>query len=88
MRRKPFCETRTIKIDNKEIDLIKFEGETNYKIHNWDGPAIREYSDGKTKKQYFLYGIEYSADEFQESVRERSGLPWFKNPSLQLNERF
>ena len=88
--KKMFCETRTISVDGKEMDLIRFEGETNYKIHNWEKAAIREYSkdSGRVRKRYFLYGIEYSEEEFKDSVKERSGLPWYKNPSIQINARF
>tara|TARA_R110000822_G_scaffold149056_8_gene288154 strand:+ start:744 stop:1016 length:273 start_codon:yes stop_codon:yes gene_type:complete len=83
-----FCETKTINVDGKEMDLIRFTGDANFKIHNWEKPAIRDYSSGRVKRQYFLYGIEYSEEAFKESVKERSGLPWFKNPSMQLNARF
>ena len=83
-----YCETRTINVDGKEMDLIKFYGEEHYKIHNWDKAAVREKVGNRVKKQYFLYGIEYSEDEFRELVKDRTGLPWYKNPSIQLNARF
>jgi len=86
--KKMFCETRTISVGGKEMDLIRFEGETSYKIHNWERAAVRDHSGGRVKRQYFLYGIEYSEEEFKDSVKERSGLPWYKNPSIQLNARF
>jgi|TARA_Y100000389_G_C17374930_1_gene471133 hypothetical protein len=82
-----YCETRTINVEGKEMDLIKFYDEDNYIIHNWDKAAVRDRSGSRVKKQYFLYGIEYSEEEFRDRVKDRTGLPWYKNPSLNLNAR-
>ena len=35
-----------------------------------------------------MYGIEYDKEEFLESVKEREGLPWYKNPAMKGVERF
>ena len=86
--RKIFSETRTINVDGKEIDLIRFYDETNWKIHNWDKPAIRDYSGIHVKKQYFLFGFEYSEEEFKDRVNDRTGLPWYKNPAMKETARF
>ena len=48
------------------------------KLHNWDGPALIS-SD---KKEYYLYGIQYSQEEWKEFKTQWSGLPWYKTPSI------
>ena len=50
------------------------------KLHNWDGPAL--IPEGNERKaEYYLYGIKYSKSEFKEVVRNRTGLPWYKQPA-------
>ena len=31
---------------------------------------------------HFLYGIEYSREDWSERVKQREGLPWYKTPSI------
>ena len=50
------------------------------KLHNWDGPALIPQGNNK-KAEYYLYGIKYSKSEFKEVVRNRTGLPWYKQPA-------
>ena len=59
--------------------LIKESKSQVWKHHKWDGPAIVPH-DKKSEfvKSYFLNGIEYSADDYDEIMREREGLPWYK----------
>ena len=45
------------------------------KFHCWNGPAII-YKNGK--KEYYLYGMKYTNEDFKEAVRGRTGLPWYK----------
>ena len=40
------------------------------------------------KSKYYLYGFEFDKEEFSESVKEREGLPWYKNPAMKGVERF
>ena len=68
----------------KSQKLKKADGTVAYvwdnKLHNWDGPAL--IPEGNTKKaEYYLYGIKYSKSEFKEVVRNRTGLPWYKQPA-------
>lgn len=53
-------------------------------IHCWDGPAVITENGSK---EYYLYGIKYSLDDFKSAVRDRTGLPWYKNPSLKGTQR-
>ena len=100
-RQKPlYSETRTITTDGKEMDLIRFHKEFvkvggeqvqvmgNWKIHNWDKAAVRDRSSGRIRKQYFLFGFEYHEEEFKDRVRDREGMPWYKNPAMKGVERF
>lgn len=80
MEKLSFCETRTIVIDDREMDLIRFY-DGKWKIHNWDKAAIRP-TCGKGKKEYYLYGIQFSKDDFLEAVKDRKGVPFHKNPAL------
>ena len=64
--------------------LRKADGTIAYiwdnKYHNWEGPAL--IPEGNEKKaEYYLYGIKYSKEGFKEVVRNRTGLPWYKQPA-------
>ena len=56
--------------------MFMFDG----KLHNWEGPALIPEGNVK-KREYYLYGIKYSESEFKEVVRNRTGLPWYKQPA-------
>ena len=59
--------------------LIKMEGEDHFKHHRWDAPAIVPLSrQSEFKKGYFLSGIEYDEEVYNEIMKEREGLPWYK----------
>ena len=64
--------------------LKKADGTIAYiwdnKFHNWDGPALIPEGNHR-KAEYYLYGIKYSKSEFKEVVRNRTGLPWYKQPA-------
>ena len=64
--------------------LKKADGTIAYiwdnKFHNWEGPALIPGGNEK-KREYYLYGIKYSESEFKEVVRNRTGLPWYKQPT-------
>jgi hypothetical protein len=50
------------------------------KLHNWDGPAL--IPEGNTRlREYYLYGMPYSEEEWNEFKRDKKGLPWYKNPA-------
>ena len=64
--------------------LKKADGTIAYiwdnKFHNWEGPSLIPEGNMK-KREYYLYGIKYSEGEFKEVVRNRTGLPWYKQPA-------
>ena len=68
----------------KSKKLKKADGTIAYiwdnKLHNWDGPAYIPQGDEK-KAEYYLYGIQKTKDEYYESIRQQTGLPWYKQAS-------
>ena len=55
------------------------------KLHNWEGPAL---ITPEGKKEYYLYGIEYTLDDWKERRRQREGLPFYKDPQFRGTARF
>jgi hypothetical protein len=49
----------------------------NGKPHNWEEPAII-HPNGK--KEYWLFGFQYTKDEFIERKRDTNGIPPAKDP--------
>ena len=49
------------------------------KLHNWEGPALIPEGDNR-KREYYIYGIQYSEEEWKERKRDGKGLPWYKDP--------
>ncbi len=47
------------------------------KLHNWEEPAVI-HPDGK--KEYWLFGYQYSKDEFMDRKRDTNGIPPAKDP--------
>ena len=78
--RKPFPQSRR---------LVKSDGTVamtwDNKLHNWKGPAL---ITPEGKKEYYLYGIEYTFDDWKERRRQREGLPWYKDPQFRGTTRF
>ena len=76
---KGLFEEKVIKYGGARHYLIKMEGENNFKHHRYDDPAIVPLSrKSEFKKGYFLGGIEYNEEIFKEIMKEREGLPWYK----------
>ena len=68
--------------------LIKVNDQHYWKHHRWDGPAIEPTTkDSEFNKSYFLHGIEYDYEEYSELMKEREGLPWYKNPTMRGTSR-
>tara|TARA_R110000744_G_scaffold111978_1_gene210219 strand:- start:2028 stop:2300 length:273 start_codon:yes stop_codon:yes gene_type:complete len=72
-------EEKVIKYKGARHYLIRFEDDENFKHHRWDKPAIVPLrKDSEFKKGYFLNGVEYNFEDFNEIMQEREGLPWYK----------
>ena len=49
------------------------------KFHSMDGPAL--INKEQKRKEYYLNGIEYTYDDWNEIQKGREGLPWYKKPA-------
>ena len=54
-------------------------------FHNEDGPAL--INKEQRRKEYYLNGIEYDYDTWNEIQKGKEGLPWYKNPSMKGTSR-
>jgi len=54
-------------------------------FHNEDGPAL--VNKEQKRKEYYLNGIEYDYEEWNEIMKGKEGLPWYKNPSMKGTSR-
>ena len=53
--------------------------------HNEEGPAL--INKEQKRKEYYLNGIEYTFDDWNEIMKGKEGLPWYKNPSMKGTTR-
>lgn len=82
--RERLYEYKKIKSRGALLHLIRIKGEKHWKFHNWGGPAIlpqRKDSEFLTK-EYHLHGIQYSEEDYLEILREREGLPFYKQAAF------
>ena len=56
------------------IYTLEINGEN--KIHSWEGPAL--INKGQKKKEWYLNGIQYTEDYWNEIKKAGEGLPWYK----------
>ena len=76
-------EYKTIKSKGAKIYLVKMQGEQHWKFHRWDGPAIEpKTKDSEFSKGWYLHGIPYDEESYNQLMQQREGLPWYKNPSM------
>ena len=54
-------------------------------FHNEDGPAL--INKEQKRKEYYLNGIEYDFETWNEIMKGKEGLPWYKNPSMKGTTR-
>ena len=55
-------------------------------FHNEDGPAL--INKEQKRKEYYLNGIEFDFDTWNEIIKGKEGLPWYKNPAFKGTVRF
>ena len=48
-------------------------------FHNEDGPALTNTE--QKRKEYYLNGIEFTYDDWNEIMKGKEGLPWYKKPA-------
>ena len=54
-------------------------------FHNEDGPAL--INKEQKRKEYYLNGIEFTYDDWNEIMKGKEGLPWYKNPAMKGTSR-
>ena len=55
-------------------------------FHSEEGPAL--INKEQKRKEYYLNGIEYDFDTWNEIMKGKEGLPWYKNPAFKGTVRF
>lgn len=79
LKKETLYEYKKMKSKGAYLHLIKCKGEENWKFHRWDGPAIDPFTkSSELKKEYYLNGIQYSKDIYDELMRQRHGIPFYK----------
>ena len=48
-------------------------------LHDEEGPAL--INKEQKRKEYYLNGIEYDYDTWNEIMKGKEGLPWYKKPA-------
>ena len=54
-------------------------------FHSEDGPGL--INKEQKRKEYYLNGIEYDFETWNEIQKGKEGLPWYKNPSMKGTSR-
>ena len=54
-------------------------------FHDENGPAL--INKEQRRKEYYLNGIEYDFETWNEIQKGKEGLPWYKNPSMKGTSR-
>ena len=55
-------------------------------FHCEEGPAL--VNEEQKRKEYYLNGIEYDFETWNEIMKGKEGLPWYKNPAFKRTVRF
>ena len=55
-------------------------------FHCEEGPAL--VNEEQKRKEYYLNGIQYDFDTWNEIQKGKEGLPWYKNPAFKGTVRF
>ena len=76
--KKKFRTRKLIKIEEDGSKTTAYTLEINgeNKLHNWEGPAL--VNDKQKLKEYYLNGIIYEYDMWNEIKKSGEGLPWYK----------
>ena len=76
--KKKFRARKLIKIEEDGSKTTAYTLEINgeNKLHNWEGPAL--INEEQKVKEYYLNGIIYDFDTWNEIKKSGEGLPWYK----------
>ena len=86
--KKKFRARKLIRIEEDGSKTTAYTLEINgeNKLHNWEGPAL--INEKQKIKEYYLNGIIYDYDMWNEIMKGKEGLPWYKNPAFKGTVRF
>ena len=65
-----------IEEDGSKTTAYTLEINGENKLHNWEGPAL--INEEQKVKEYYLNGIQYDYDTWNEIKKSGEGLPWYK----------
>ena len=90
MAKQTIYEERRMRNNGAYHYFFRELGSEAWKYHNWEGPAVEPIEGEQTefKKEYYLYGLQLTQEEWSEARKDREGLPWYKNPSMRGTTRF
>ena len=80
--KKKFRARKLIKIEEDGSKTTAYTLEINgeNKLHNWEGPAL--INEEQKLKEYYLNGIIYEYDIWNEIKKSGEGLPWYKQSGM------
>lgn len=55
------------------------------KLHNWEGPALIPEGNNRLR-EYYIYGIKHTEEEWKEARRSGKGMPWYKDPRFKARQ--
>ena len=68
-----------IEEDGSKTQAIVLDTGDKAVFHNEKGPAL--INKKQRRKEYYLNGIEYDYEIWNEIIKGKEGLPWYKNPA-------
>ena len=72
--------------DGSITTMLCLEANGMNKLHSIEEPAL--VNEQQRRKEYYLNGIEYDFDTWNEIMKGKEGLPWYKNPAFKGTVRF
>ena len=80
--KKKFRARKLIKIEKDGSKTTAYTLEINgeNKLHNWEGPAL--INEEQKVKEWYLNGIIYDYDMWNEIKKSGEGLPWYKQSGM------
>ena len=76
---KPTTKARNvykIEEDGTKTQAIALDMNGRVVFHNEEGPAL--INKEQKRKEYYLNGIEFTYDDWNEIIKGKEGLPWYK----------
>ena len=79
---KPTTKARNvykIEEDGTKTQAIALDMNGRVVFHSEEGPAL--INKEQKRKEYYLNGIEFTYDDWNEIMKGKEGLPWYKKPA-------